>query len=102
MSGGATFELSSGVREALRGGTRSAKRNWNQAEHRVSLFGMNDTGPPLQPPIGGGTFDGMEARVAKLEAAVEHIQRDVGDIKSDVRTMRDHARADFRVLFGAT
>jgi hypothetical protein len=50
---------------------------------------------------GGGTSDGMEARVAKLEAAVEHIQRDTTDIKTDVRSLRDNARTDFRVLFGA-
>jgi hypothetical protein len=43
----------------------------------------------------------MEPRVANLEAAVEHIQRDIGDIKSDVRTLRDNARSDFRILFGA-
>jgi hypothetical protein len=42
----------------------------------------------------------LEARVAKLEAAVEHIQRDIGEIKTDVRTIRDHASTDFRVLFG--
>jgi len=43
----------------------------------------------------------MEPRVAKLEAAVEHIRRDIGDIKSDVRALRDNARSDFRFLFGA-
>jgi hypothetical protein len=43
----------------------------------------------------------MEARVAKLEAAVEHIRTDVADIKGDVRSLRDNARGDFRVLFGA-
>jgi hypothetical protein len=33
-------------------------------------------------PSGSGPYDpGMEARVAKLEAAVEHIQEDVRDIK---------------------
>jgi hypothetical protein len=57
--------------------------------------------PPLQPPSGGGTFDGMEPRVAKLEAAVEHIQRDIGDIKADVRALRDNARSDFHIVFGA-
>jgi hypothetical protein len=40
----------------------------------------------------------MEPRVAKLEAAVEHIQRDIGDIKSDVRALRDNARSDFIFL----
>ncbi len=39
-----------------------------------------------QPPSGG---DGMEARIAKLEANVEHIQSDITDIKTDVRTGRD-------------
>ena len=39
------------------------------------------------PPGGGGS---MEARVAKLEAAVEHIF----DIKKDIRE-------DFRILFGS-
>ena len=35
------------------------------------------------PPAGGGPHDpGLEARVAKLEAAVEHIQRDIADIKA--------------------
>ena len=42
-------------------------------------------GPPLQPPGGGGTFDGMEARVAVLEADVKHIQADVSDIKQSLR-----------------
>jgi hypothetical protein len=56
---------------------------------------------PLQGGGGGGTYDGMEARVAKLESSVEHIQRDTTDIKSELRTLRDNARTDFRVLFGA-
>ncbi|PZS70647.1 hypothetical protein A7X76_10265 [Stenotrophomonas maltophilia] len=68
----------------------------------------------------------MEARIAKLEVAVEYIQRDVAEIKSDLklldqalrefglnvnrefrtvdvefRTVRSEAKADFRVLFGA-
>ena len=63
--------------------------------------GTKPPGPPLQPPSGGGTFDGMEARVAKLEATVDHIQRDVGDIRTEVRTLRENARSDFRILFGA-
>jgi len=54
--------------------------------------------PPLQPPGGGGTFDGMEPRVAKLEAAVEHIQRDIGEIKSDLRALRDEFKSDLRAL----
>jgi hypothetical protein len=43
----------------------------------------------------------MEMRVAKLEASVEYIQRDIGDIKIEVRGLRADARSDFRLLFGA-
>jgi hypothetical protein len=39
-------------------------------------------GPPLQAGGGGGTFDGMEARVARLEADVEHIKNDISEIKN--------------------
>src|SRR4051812_18695630 len=37
---------------------------------------------------GGGTSGGMEPRIAKLEAAVEHIQKDIAEIKMDVREFR--------------
>ena len=56
------------------------------------------------PLVGGGDpphDGGMEARVAKLEATIEHIQEGVRDIKGDLRSIRDHARTDFRLLFGA-
>ncbi len=42
--------------------------------------------------------DNMEARVAKLEVAVEYIQRDIADLKADVRAIRT---TDFRLTFGA-
>lgn len=61
---------------------------------------------------GGGTFDGMEARVAKLESDIDYIKRDIGEIKielrdfkQDVRTefkeVKQDMRSDFRILFGA-
>ncbi|OGB23499.1 MAG: hypothetical protein A3I66_01235 [Burkholderiales bacterium RIFCSPLOWO2_02_FULL_57_36] len=40
----------------------------------------------------------MEARVAKLEAITEYIQRDIKELKEDVRAIRT---TDFRILFGA-
>jgi len=46
------------------------------------------------PPDDGG----MEARVAKLEAITEYIQRDIKELKEDVRAIRT---TDFRILFGA-
>lgn len=68
-----------------------------------------------EPPHDGG----MEARVAKLEASVEYIQRDVAEIRSDLKSLdqairkfggdvngefkaiRSEAKADFHKLFGA-
>ncbi|MCB1909969.1 MAG: hypothetical protein KDH15_21620 [Rhodocyclaceae bacterium] len=43
----------------------------------------------------------MEARIAKLEASVEHIQSDVSELKNEVRGIRADMRSDFRLLFGA-
>ncbi|KKJ78813.1 hypothetical protein WH95_00605 [Kiloniella litopenaei] len=44
----------------------------------------------------------MEARVAKLEAAVEHIHKDTSDIKTDLRDYRKEQRSDFRLGVGIT
>ncbi|HZV65081.1 MAG TPA: hypothetical protein VFG03_09265 [Telluria sp.] len=43
----------------------------------------------------------MEARVSKLEAAVEYIQRDLTELKADVRAHRKETARDFRILFSA-
>jgi hypothetical protein len=43
----------------------------------------------------------MEARIAKLEAAVEFIQRNIRDLKEDVHSLRKDLQTDFRILFGA-
>ena len=70
----------------------------NELEQKVNELALKSAG-------GGGTFDGMEPRVAKLEAAVEHIEEDVGDIKTDIRGLRGDISTirtlDFRILFGA-
>lgn len=56
-----------------------------RAEGRFSMGG--GPGPPLQGGGGGGTYDGMlEARVARLEADVEHIKNDIGDLKQTLRS----------------
>lgn len=44
---------------------------------------------PLHGGDGGGTSDGMLERVAKLEANVEALQRDVTDVRSDMKDVRD-------------
>ena len=50
---------------------------------------LGDEAPmtPLSFGGGGGTFDGMEARVAKLEASVSHIERDIGEARSDIKNI---------------
>lgn len=54
------------------------------------------------PPNGG---DGMEARIAKLEAITEYIQRDISELKDDTKSIKSDITSirttDFRILFGA-
>jgi len=48
----------------------------------------------------GAEPDGLEARVTKLEAAIE-FQRNIAEIKTELQIMRANARSDFRLTFGA-
>jgi len=56
---------------------------------------------PLPPGGGGGTFGGMEVRVAKLEASSEHLVRSMDELRADVRDLKRDGERDFRILFGA-
>ena len=59
--------------------------------------GTKPPGPPLDPPGGGGgTFDGMEPRVARLEADVGHLKENVSQLKNDVRAIGKDVK-DLRV-----
>ena len=40
----------------------------------------------------------MESRITRLVAAMEHMQRDIAELKADVRSIRT---TDFRIMFGA-
>ena len=40
----------------------------------------------------------MEARMARLEVAVEYMQRDIAELKAGMRAIRT---TDFRLIFGA-
>lgn len=60
----------------------------------------------LAEKVGGGMGTGtgggnIDARIAKLEACVEHIQSDIQDIKVDIRDLKKDASKDFRISFGA-
>lgn len=72
----------------------AANDPWDGAEKREHLTVLRGGG-------GGNTFDPMEARVAKLEASVGYIEREITDLKTEVRGLRSDARSDFRILFGS-
>jgi hypothetical protein len=44
--------------------------------------------------------DGLEARVARLEAGIE-CQRNIAEIKTELQIIRANARSDFRLIFAA-
>ena len=53
---------------------------------------------PLPSGGGGGTYDGMEARVARLEEDVREIKTDLRAIRTDVQGLKvDSARIDERL-----
>ncbi len=58
-----------------------------------SESGFSTVAHPLEKGGGGGNDGGMEARVAKLEAAVEYIQKDVAEIKSELKSMNEALRS---------
>jgi hypothetical protein len=55
---------------------------------------------------GGGTFPSMGSRVARLEASVQHIERDIAEIRIDIRSLResmdrfrDRVEDNFRIVW---
>jgi len=68
-----------------------------------STVAATSKGPFSGGPLGstsGGDGGGVEVRIAKLEAHVEHIQSDIAEIKADTSGIRKDLREDFRILFG--
>jgi hypothetical protein len=41
----------------------------------------------------------LEARVARLEIHVEHVERDIAELKAEVRSMRLAMDRDFRITW---
>lgn len=54
----------------------------------------------LESGGGGGHDGGMEARIAKLEATVAHIDTRVGRVETDIRDLRQAMDRDFRLTWG--
>ena len=50
---------------------------------------------------GGGGGDNMEARIAKLESDVKHIDGNLVRMWDDLRELRTDIKTDFRILWGA-
>jgi len=71
------------------GANEYSSKTIDLAAHRASrIGGANPPGPPLQPPGGGGTYDGMlEPRVASLEADVKNIRENIGEMKADLKSV---------------
>jgi hypothetical protein len=57
--------------------------------------------PTFDGGHGGGDDRGMEARIARLEAATAHVEKDIGDVKTELRALRSDQRSDFRLTWGA-
>jgi len=55
---------------------------------RPEIAPLNAPNRPLQSAGGGGTFEGMEARIAILETHVEHIREDIGELKRNVGSLQ--------------
>jgi hypothetical protein len=43
----------------------------------------------------------VELRVARLEVRVEHIERDIGEIKTDLRSLREHIDGQLRAVWAS-
>lgn len=57
-------------------------------------LGDNVPKAPLKGTGDGGTYDGMDGWQASVENRL-------GDLKTELRSLRNEARVDFRLLFGA-
>jgi hypothetical protein len=67
------------------------------------LRAVNDEyiGERKSPSTTGGGGDGLEPRIAKLEAHVEHIKTSVNEVRTDLRDFQKQSRSEFYLIFGA-
>ncbi|HEX7220738.1 MAG TPA: hypothetical protein VF280_16120 [Burkholderiales bacterium] len=50
-------------------------------------------------PPGGGNFPPLDSRVARLEIRMEHVESNIGDLKAEVRSLRERMDNDFRITW---
>lgn len=75
---------------------QKAERAWADQAEKVTRDAVN-----LHGGGSGGNDGGMNDRIAKLESDVENIKGTLSEMKQDIRELRNDAKSDFRVLFGA-
>jgi GAF domain-containing protein len=58
-----------------------------------------DQDPRWQTDLKGAADEsGIEARIAKLEAVTEHVQREIAEIKAELQIRRSNTRSALRAL----
>lgn len=60
---------------------------WKRMQERHSRGRDDDPELPLQGGGGGGTYDSMESRVAKLEAYMDASREDMRELKGDLKAL---------------
>ena len=50
-------------------------------------------------PAGGGNLPPLDSRVARLEVRMEHVESNIGDLKAEVRSLRERMDNDFRITW---
>jgi hypothetical protein len=63
--------------------------DWEAMQRKHGRQFVTDPELPLKGGAGGGTYDPMEGRVAKLEAYMDVTRDDLKDIKVDIRAVKD-------------
>jgi hypothetical protein len=56
--------------------------------------------PALKGSGGDGTHGGLEPRVRSLETHIDYMRQQLGDMRTDIRSLRTDGERDFRIVFG--
>lgn len=54
--------------------------------YRKEIQELAEENARLKSSGGGGTSDGMESRVTRLEVQMEHLREDMGEVKADLKS----------------
>jgi hypothetical protein len=55
--------------------------------------------PATQNAASGGNVPPLEPRVARLEVRMEHVESNIADLKTEVRSLRERMDNDFRITW---